>query len=122
MKTQLIMSILIFAITSSASARILRGVKEGGGDESIIFVCKSAPNADSNIEVIGLASKLSDDTEVRIFSHGRLLAIDLGTLDVDTAMYVGNIFDIDLTASPKITAKDLNYVLSVGASDSLVCK
>lgn len=116
-----IISVLVLTITSTASARLSRGVKEGGGDESIIFVCKSPANADSSLQVIGFGSDING-IQLHVFTQGRLIALDLGTLDLRSHRYVGQTFDISLQRTASITAKEPNHALIVGSSDSLICK
>ncbi|WP_374077471.1 hypothetical protein [Bdellovibrio bacteriovorus] len=116
-----IISVLVLAITSTASARLSRGVKEGGGDESIIFICKSPANTDSNLQIIGFGSDFND-IQLHVFTQGHLIALDLGTLDLRSHRYVGQTYDISLQRTASITAKEPNYALLVGASASLICK
>lgn len=111
-----IISILIFAFANAAFA----GVKEGGGDESISFVCQSSSNENLDLQIIGSGSDASE-IQLQVFIYGILIASDSGILDISSQKYVGQIFDLALHESASITAKEPNLVLAVGASDPLIC-
>ncbi|MEK2644146.1 hypothetical protein [Bdellovibrio sp. BCCA] len=112
--------LFILVISNIASARILNGVKEGGGDDSIIFVCKSSTHTDSDLQILGLGSS-SNDIQLHIFTQGQLVALDAGVIDTHTDRYIGQSFDIHIATSGSITAKAPNNAFVVGVSDSLVC-
>lgn len=125
MKIQPSLSVLVVliltSITNFVHARPM-GVKEGGGDNATALRCQSPPNSDSSLEIIGFGYEFTNEIELRIFVGGRLLAADIGLLNTLTNTYTGQTFDIEISPNGKITAKDLNSVLAVGSSDTVICE
>ncbi|MNS97074.1 hypothetical protein D3C72_1313970 [compost metagenome] len=91
-------------------------------DGHLLFICKSLPNVDSAITVVGVADELLAEVQLVIMVAGEVEAEDRGVLVSNTSRYEGSIFDMNFGDTVTITAKAQNAVLSVGQSDSLICE
>lgn len=102
------------------------GVKEAGGDESVLFKCVSAPYVDSNFIVFGVSKEVENGIELVVFSNGKFMGQDDGVLNTDDGQYVGEIFDIQFSSTElepsTITAKLDSSVLQASGTDLLFCE
>lgn len=115
-----VLSIAVASFTACA------GIKEGGGDEVMMFECVSAPYVDSDLKVFGIAKELESGVELLVFVNGKLQVEDSGVLFSEAGQYVGKIFDLqfgsDESHPSTITAKEDSTVLRKGAADTLICR
>lgn len=98
------------------------GGKEGGGDNSTVFKCQSAPNVDSALQVIGFGHEFTNDILMKISIAGKVLVVEEGVYDSTKNRYISDTFSIEFGDISRITAHTPNPVLAVHASDSLVCE
>lgn len=71
------------------------GIKEGGGDENISFICHSPENVDSSLTVIGLGNPFSQDIELKIKVAQTELDTDAGVLGSGINKYFGEKYEIE---------------------------
>lgn len=116
--------VILLSLTISSFAACA-GVKEAGGDESVLFQCVSAPYVDSNLKVIGVSKELESGVDLLVFVNGKLLEQDTGVLAPEVGQYIGKVFDIqfgsDESLPSTITAKLESAVLHAGGADTLIC-
>lgn len=114
-----VLSVAVASVTACA------GIKEGGGDEVMLFKCVSAPYVDSDLKVFGIVKELEVGVELLVFVNGKLQVEDSGVLVSEAGQYVGKIFDLqfgsDESQASTITGKEDSRVLSKGAADTLIC-
>jgi len=88
--------LLTFATIASLSlpAWALRGVKEGGGDDAVIFHCYALSK--SKLEIVGLSYDDSEQMELRVFENRNLKSSDYGIWNSLSATYSGYRFELNL--------------------------
>lgn len=116
------LKLVLMAITLISFNAFADGGKEGGGDNSTVFKCESAPNVDSALQIIGYGDEFTSDIVMKISIAGKILVVEEGFYDSSMNSYMSDTFSIEFGNVSRISAHAPNPVLSVHTSDSLVCE
>ncbi len=90
--------------------------------DDMVFVCKSLPNVDSELTVVGVADELTSDINLVFMVAGQVIAQDQGVMIEGTTRYEGIAYDMQFDHITTITGKQEATILGNGQSDSLICE